>query len=237
MDEPARNIAPAQSKVQRGRPSRFTRGQIVEAALDLLSESGVANFSMHGLARRLDAPVMTFYAYFPNRRALLTAVAAHVFERFEQPDRLDAAKPWRDALRSRMAALTAHLRRYPVTAALIMSQEHDERSWLRVWLPVGRVLYAQGLRGADLAFAASWFSVQAWSLITPSIRPPASAPIEAMFDLPTEDAADTLVIREMRDHYHPVDNARMLDFGFETLLDGLARLIDEARTARSQPAA
>ena len=145
---------------QRGRPSRFTRAQIIDAALDSLAEAGLANFSMHGLARRLEAPVMTIYAYFPNRRALLGAVARHVFERFEAPE-ASATTPWREALRSRMMALDQHLRRYPMTAALIRSDEHDDRSWLGVWLPVGRVLYRQGLRGPKLAFAATWFATQA----------------------------------------------------------------------------
>src|SRR4051794_41951503 len=62
----------------RGIPRNLSRERIVTAALTLVRESGVSMLSMRRLAAELDATVAITYHYFPNKAAVVEAVAGVV---------------------------------------------------------------------------------------------------------------------------------------------------------------
>jgi TetR/AcrR family tetracycline transcriptional repressor len=63
-------------KTRRTRRSRgsLSREQVVDAALALADESGLAGLTMPNLARRLDCGVMTLYGYVDGKKDLLDAI-------------------------------------------------------------------------------------------------------------------------------------------------------------------
>jgi len=60
-----------------GPPRRLTNDQILDAALEILSEDGVAGLSQRRLGARLGVSHMALYRYFESKDALLDATAAH----------------------------------------------------------------------------------------------------------------------------------------------------------------
>src|SRR3954454_17222508 len=77
-----------------GIPRNLSRARIVEAALTLVREGGVAALSMRKLAVELDATVAITYHYFPNKSALIEAVSDVVVDEIVAGD--DPDKPWRE---------------------------------------------------------------------------------------------------------------------------------------------
>lgn len=60
-----------------GRPA-MPRGQIVEAALELVDESGADEFSLRALAKRLHSSTATLYRHFTSKDELLAAAGEYV---------------------------------------------------------------------------------------------------------------------------------------------------------------
>jgi AcrR family transcriptional regulator len=58
------------------------RAALIAAAIELIGERGVRNFSMAEASRRLGVAVSAPYAHFADRDELLAAVTVHAFERF-----------------------------------------------------------------------------------------------------------------------------------------------------------
>jgi len=213
----------------RGRPSRFTAEQVLEAATGFLEEVGLEKFSMHGLGRRLGAPVMTLYSYYASREALLDAVAESVFRDFTAPD---ATLAWRDSIQEWMYAVYAQLQRYPVSTMLmkwIHWGGHGSPSWFRIWLPVANVLWREGLRDERLAFAVDWFGTQAWSFILACLK---TERVETLAVALGQDFADGIdILIKVQSDYQNIDPRQTVSFGFEVILDGLDKLIGTAAPA------
>ena len=81
------------------------RAALIEAAVELIDERGVREFSMAEASRRVGVAVSAPYAHFADRDDLLAAVAVHAYERFTAellPEVDRVADPG-----ERLAALTA----------------------------------------------------------------------------------------------------------------------------------
>jgi AcrR family transcriptional regulator len=89
--------------------------RIAEAALALVDEEGVEGLSMRKLAQRLGIAPMSLYTYFPEREAVLDAVAQLLLAEVEAPDDL----PWRETILRIMRSVRAVGLRHPRAAPLI----------------------------------------------------------------------------------------------------------------------
>jgi AcrR family transcriptional regulator len=58
------------------------RTALIDAALELIDENGVRNFSLAEASRRVGVAVSAPYAHFADRDELLAAVAVHAYELF-----------------------------------------------------------------------------------------------------------------------------------------------------------
>lgn len=102
------------------RPSAplLSRDRIRDTALELIDEEGLAALSMRRLADRLGVRAASLYSHFPNKEAVLDAVA-NLLTR--QVDTSGFRRGWRAGLetwgRSYHAALSAHPNATPVVAA------------------------------------------------------------------------------------------------------------------------
>ncbi|GGA56702.1 hypothetical protein GCM10011490_03190 [Pseudoclavibacter endophyticus] len=88
--------------------TRRSRVDVVTVAERLLDEGGLAGLTMRNLATTLGVQPSALYWHFPNKQAILAAVADSILERAEPPDRSVAAaasgQPRRE--RAETAALT-----------------------------------------------------------------------------------------------------------------------------------
>ena len=87
---------------------------LVQAAFDLLQIYGLERLSLRSVAKRAGVSAMAPYRHFPDKGALLAAVAEHGFELLEE--RLTAADKHQDprrALTDQALAYVAFAARYP----------------------------------------------------------------------------------------------------------------------------
>ena len=61
----------------------LSRGQVLDAALDLVDRDGVAALSMRRLGAELGVEAMTVYHYLPNKDALLDGIVERVMAQAE----------------------------------------------------------------------------------------------------------------------------------------------------------
>jgi TetR/AcrR family tetracycline transcriptional repressor len=95
---------------RRGRPPRLSRDQIVEAAVDLLEREPDVTLTIKRVAEAAGSAPMALYRYFPDREALLQAMADQVMATL-QPSR-PADGIWQDQVRDWMRKGRERLRPY-----------------------------------------------------------------------------------------------------------------------------
>jgi AcrR family transcriptional regulator len=92
------------------RHAPLQRTEIVDAALQLLDDEGLGALTMRRLGGELGVEGMALYRHFPNKDALVDAVAAHLLDLVELPD--PETSPWRrgvhDVANSYRAVALAH---------------------------------------------------------------------------------------------------------------------------------
>ncbi|SFR88637.1 TetR/AcrR family transcriptional regulator [Sphingomonas jatrophae] len=222
MADPPPTATPKRGR--RGRPKLLDPAQIRAATLAMLAEGGLEGFTMNKLAQRLSASVMTLYTYFPSREALLSDAASSIFNSFEAPDEtLD----WRAATATWLHELRRMFVDHPVGLRLIKWDGAITPSWLKVWMPLLRILTRAGLSGPDLLIAANWTGRVAMALLMARI----AAQDEAVAirhgtgresDLSGQDRA---LIETLSGAAQAEQGDRLYAFGVANILDGLTRLI------------
>jgi len=95
-----------------------TQRDVLEAALAILDEFGLADLSMRRLATALDIRPSALYWHYPNKQTLLAAVADEVLAAVPEPA---VGAPWTDQLRDTTVAMRAAMRRYKDSAEVISS--------------------------------------------------------------------------------------------------------------------
>lgn len=169
---------------------RLTRERIVDAALRTIDEIGASRLTMRALATRLDADPTAVYRHFPDKDALLGALADAVLDEVVRPlaphaTRRDAiraaAHRLRDVLRAR-PGLVAVIAGAPVTPATVTATDAALR------------LLGDGDGGpggpAQLRFATLLAFVLGTGLIEANPPPPIDGPAEPAQRFWTPGAAE-----------------------------------------------
>lgn len=99
----------ASRKAQAAAPALTPQG-IVDAALALVAEAGVAGLSTRKLGERLGCEAMSIYHHFPSKQHLLDAMVDHALGAMEMPP---ASLPPLERLRQAMYAYRAMAHRHP----------------------------------------------------------------------------------------------------------------------------
>jgi AcrR family transcriptional regulator len=94
----------------------LTRERILQAALDLVADDGLAQLSTRRLGQRLGCEAMSIYHHYPNKHHLLDAMVDHVVASFEAPP---PGLPPLERLRLAMHAFRAAARRFPAMFPLV----------------------------------------------------------------------------------------------------------------------
>ena len=106
--------------MEQPRRPRLTGERIVEAAIELIGERGLEEFSMPKLAATLSVRTSSLYRYFADREALLAAVARAVITVDGAPELPSPDAHWTDFLVEQALGLRRRILRYPNCAPLII---------------------------------------------------------------------------------------------------------------------
>lgn len=96
----------------------LTVERILQEAMALADDGGLAGLSMRALGRRLGVEGMAVYHHFANKEALLDALVDQVFREIDLPEGED----WRVGLRTRSVSERLVLRRHPWAIGLVESR-------------------------------------------------------------------------------------------------------------------
>lgn len=187
----------------------------------MLDEVGLDHFSVAKLGKRLGASPMAPYTYFATREALLDAAADEAFLLFEMPERSDR---WQDFILSWLRAIARHFERFPVALKVIAWDEHISTGWLRVWLPVLRVLAEQEANDERLALVVSWFSNASVGLIQAQINGFRAGQNILDGELEFLPSGDRKLLQMIYRHAPP-QRPQMLELGFRNIIAGLEELL------------
>ena len=91
-------------------PERLTSDRILDAALAMVAEDGLAKLSTRRLGERLGCEAMSIYHHFPSKQHLLDALVDRVIAGFEWPD---VTLPPLQRLRLAMYAYRTMAHRHP----------------------------------------------------------------------------------------------------------------------------
>lgn len=98
------------------RTRRISERQIVDEALALVEEQGLAGLTMRALGRRLGVEGMALYTYFRTKDELLDAAGTRILEELEGD--FDRSLPWQERVRRGALAWAAmqasHPRAFPL---------------------------------------------------------------------------------------------------------------------------
>jgi TetR/AcrR family tetracycline transcriptional repressor len=102
----------------------LSREKVLDAALRLAAEQGLAGLSMRKLAAELGVEAMSLYNHVANKGDLLDGLTARVFESVPLP----APGPWDERLRELAKGLYAAFSRFPVVVRALATDEANPRS-------------------------------------------------------------------------------------------------------------
>lgn len=102
-----------------GRPPRVSRDQVLDAALAIADEGGLAAITMASVGARLGVEAMSLYRHIGNKEQMLDGLVDRVFAEIEVAR---DAEDWRAAMRRRAISAQAALRRHPWAIGLMESR-------------------------------------------------------------------------------------------------------------------
>lgn len=117
----ARSTARARGRrTSPGVKPRFTREQVLRAALRLADIEGAEALTMNRLAEDLGVGVMTLYGYVRNKQELLDGIAMLAFEEIG-PD-MPAGMPWDERVAGTIRQIRSVLHRHPLAIDAIRAE-------------------------------------------------------------------------------------------------------------------
>lgn len=128
----------ATSRPTRASPPALTRARIVEAALGLVADEGLAAFSTRKLGERLNCEAMSIYHHFPSKQHLLDALVDHMVGSIDEPPQ---GLPPLQRLRHLMDDWRAMYRRNPALFPLVAVHRLNTPTGVRTIELVLRTVY------------------------------------------------------------------------------------------------
>jgi len=211
-----------------GRQPRLSRDIIIEQALALLAQSSAEELTMTRIAECLSVTTMSLYKYFPNREALLDALAEHTFALFENS--MPESGSWQKRLLAWLCSLQQHMDRYPTMLKVIGWEGRLSGAWVKVIAPVAQLLSEQGLRGERLAFALVWFMSSAMGFLrTETLDAPAYRQQFSLGALDGLDPRQQQTFLALLPYLPATGRDEVVAFGLRQLVATVAQLVAQAQ--------
>src|SRR5688500_13155405 len=102
-----------------GRKPRVSRDQVLDAALALADEDGLAAVTMARVGGRVGVEAMSLYRHIGNKEEMLDGLVDRVVAEIEVPG---DARDWREALRRQAVSAHEALTRHPWAIGLMESR-------------------------------------------------------------------------------------------------------------------
>lgn len=106
----------------------LSREKVLECALDLADESGIAALTIRSLALSMGTKPMSLYYYVANKDEILDGIVDLVFSEIELPS---PAGDWRLEMHRRAHGVRAALKRHPWAVGLLESRTSPGEATLR----------------------------------------------------------------------------------------------------------
>ena len=134
-----------------GRPAKFTREQLQQAAVALVDADGLAGLTMRALASRLGTGAMTLYNYVSQREELELLVVEAVIGEIQWVPNGDLA--WDEELEAIAVVLWRSIRVHPNVIPLILTRRSRSPAVFEVTEALLRALARSGRTGDRLLVA------------------------------------------------------------------------------------
>ncbi|CAN5756298.1 TetR/AcrR family transcriptional regulator C-terminal domain-containing protein [soil metagenome] len=214
----------AQTDTIKGRPP-LTRNRVLNAAVDLADENGIASLTMRKLGESLGVEAMSLYNHVANKDALLNGMIDIVFGEIELPE-----AEWKTAMRRRAGSAREVLRTHRWAIGLMESRRAPGSATLAHHDAVIGCLRKGGF---SVVMAAHAFSILDSYIYGFAMQ-------EAALPFDSSDAAETaelvdMILAGLPDDQYPhlreltvehvlkpgYDYGKEFEFGLELILDGL----------------
>ncbi|WP_157695331.1 TetR/AcrR family transcriptional regulator [Nakamurella panacisegetis] len=210
----------------------MTRERIVQAALGLARQEGLAGVSMRKLAQELGVEAMSLYHHVPNKRALLVLMADRSLATLRP---VDPATPWTERLTGLLQDIFHAGMENPAMISVLVAQELDApdvnvsgRSAIEVIDSILEILADSGLSAQDQVHAYnSLISLVCGFVLGPALALTPAPPNESVREQRrlSGAAVETLpALAGVLDRLHTADAAADLRFSLDLYVGALDRL-------------
>jgi len=142
----------------------LTRDKIVEEALQILDADGVEGISMRRLGDALGVEAMALYHHFPNKDAILDALAARIIAETGEALPLESAD-WKTVMLSGPASAGRAIASHPKAGWLFLGRQYSTAQSLQMLEAPLSILRSAGFEGQELvdaahaifAYTAGWY--------------------------------------------------------------------------------
>lgn len=138
---------PQRRQRRAGRRPRVSREQVLDAALAIADEAGLAAVTMANVGARLGVQAMSLYRHVGNKEEMLDGLVDRVFAEIEVPPR-DAGE-WKVAMRRRAVSVHDALRRHAWAIGLMESRSNPGPATLAHHDAMLAILFAAGFSGHE----------------------------------------------------------------------------------------
>ncbi|GAA3130238.1 TetR/AcrR family transcriptional regulator C-terminal domain-containing protein [Planomonospora alba] len=208
----------------------LSRERVLEAAVRVADEKGIASVTMRKVAERLGVEAMSLYHHVAGKEEILDGIVDLVFEEIEPPS---PGADWKTAMRRRAASARRALARHPWALGLMESRRNPGPATLRHHDAVIGSLRAAGFSIGMAAHAYSAIDSYVYGFVLQEASLPFGTPEEL------GDVAESIT-RRMPDGVYPHLAEMMADhalrpgyayadefaFGLDLILDGLERILN-----------
>jgi AcrR family transcriptional regulator len=211
----------------------LSHDRIIDAAVRVADQGGLAQVSMRNVGAELGVKAMSLYHHLAGKDALLDGLANWIFTQIVVPE---VGRPWRQAMAGRAESARATLARHPWALGLIESRRAPGQALLRHHDATLGCLRRNGFSIALAAHTFSAIDAYVYGFVLTELNLPFDAEegVDAFVEeigpqLPPEDyphLSEFLAEHVMnRDYAY----AEEFEFGLDLILDSVeARLADEA---------
>lgn len=218
----------------------LSRDRVLETAVAIADQSGIAALTMRSLAQALGVKPMSLYYYVANKGEILDAIIDLVFLEIELPS---PGKAWQSEMRRRADSVRQVLRRHPWAIGLLESRTSPGPATLRHHDATLGVLRHAGFSVALTAHAYALldsyiygFALQEAALpfSGPDTAADVATPIVELFSTGEyPHMAEIAIEHVLKPGY---DFGDEFDIGLNVILDALARWLPQGGSHDGAPA-
>lgn len=198
------------------RRARLDRDRVVAAAVELLDEVGLTDFSTRRLADRLGIRSPSLYWHVRDKDELLDLVAEHLCaDAFD----IDPTDPWRTQVQAGMEQFRRLVTNHPYLATLLRDRPATGPNRLGHIEATLRILLGAGVSADDAAGISRLLLAHVLAL------PPPVAPAEERDDGAGDPLAHYPSLRQVAPALSRLSEDDLFHLGIDLVLDGVERRI------------